>query len=152
MTDEPPAPEPPSDPPPEEGGRRKPLGRRIADRWKNLGPAERARLIGVAAAVVGGVIAVAVARGTADDDSDDPDDLDSLDGLEYAYGIAEFTPDFDTADIDVPRWPPYSGPVSGYWRYQCLNPRGHAYGNCEHELRWVDDYTKGPADEPLTVD
>lgn len=44
------------------------------------------------------------------------------------------------------RWP-----VAPYRRSQCLNPYGHADGNCQHEDRIVPPHIKGPADQPLRV-
>ncbi|MEU7152859.1 hypothetical protein AB0B15_33310 [Streptomyces sp. NPDC045456] len=65
MADGPRSPEPPSDPPPEDGAERKPLRRRVTDAWNKLAPASKTGVIGVAAAVVAGVIVVAHARATA---------------------------------------------------------------------------------------
>jgi hypothetical protein len=42
------------------------------------------------------------------------------------------------------RWP-----VPPYRRSTCLNPRGHAAGDCQHEDQIVKGHIKGPADKPL---
>ncbi|ATY17168.1 hypothetical protein CU254_42080 (plasmid) [Amycolatopsis sp. AA4] len=44
------------------------------------------------------------------------------------------------------RWP-----VAPYRRNTCLNPRGHAGGDCEHEEKIVPAHIKGPPDKPLRI-
>ncbi|MFB8352475.1 hypothetical protein [Streptomyces niveus] len=148
MTDGPRSPEPPFDPPPDNDVERKPLRRRVTDAWTKLGPVSKAGAIGLAAAVVGGAIAVAHSWATATDDEGE---------AEVSGGVlAEVARILDKAAAEQdnssslntpPPRPSHTGDVSGYWRFQCLNPRGHAIGNCGHEWRWVDDYTKGVAKE-----
>ncbi|QCD55957.1 hypothetical protein CEB94_14565 [Streptomyces hawaiiensis] len=104
-------------------------------------------MISVAAAVVGGVIAVAHARATAAA-TDDEGEAEDPGGIlaEVARILNQAAAEQDVSSSPPPR-PRYAGDVSGYWRYQCLNPRGHAAGNCRHEWRWVNDYTKGAAEQ-----
>ncbi|MFJ4704452.1 hypothetical protein ACIP6I_06270 [Streptomyces anulatus] len=148
MTDRPPSLEPPSEPPPEDDVERKPLRRRMTDAWNKLGPVGKAGVIGVAIAVVGGAIAVAHSWATATDDEGEAKESGGI--------LAEVARILDQAAVEQdgssslstpPPRPPHTGDVSGYWRFQCLNPRGHAIGNCRHEWRWVDDYIKGGAKE-----
>lgn len=148
MTDGPRSPEPPSGPPPEDDVVRKPLRRRMTDAWNKFGPARKAGVISVAAAVVGGVIVFAHARATAaatDDQAEDSGGILAEVARILDQAAAELD-DSSSLSIPPPRLP-YTGDVSGYWRFQCLNPRGHAAGNCGHEWRWVEDYTKGAAEE-----
>ncbi|MEU8435390.1 hypothetical protein AB0F18_21195 [Streptomyces sp. NPDC029216] len=108
----------------------------------------------MAAVVVGGVFAVAHARATA---AANDDEVEAEVEAEESGGIlAEVARILDQAAAEQddssslsspPSRPPRTGDVSGYWRSQCLNPRGHATGNCTHEWRWVDDYTRGAAEE-----
>ena len=148
MTDGPRSPEPPSGPPPEDDVERKPSRHRVTDAWNKLGPAGKAGAIGLAAAVVGGAIAVAHSWATATDDEGEAKESGGILAevariLDQAAAEQE---DSSSLSTPPPR-PPHTGDVSGYWRFQCLNPRGHAIGNCRHERRWVDDYTKGSAKE-----
>ncbi|MEU5451920.1 hypothetical protein [Streptomyces californicus] len=117
--------------------------------WNKLGPASKVGLISVAVAVVGGVIAVAHAAA-----ADVEVEVEESDGI-----LAEVARILNQAAAEqngshslpsLPPRPPYTGDVSGYWRNQCLNPRGHATGNCSHEWRWVDKYTKGAEEEEDT--
>jgi hypothetical protein len=110
-------------------------------------------MIGVAAAVVGGVIAVAHARATAAATDDDGEESAGI-LAEVARVLNQAAAERDdSSSVSSPSLrPPYTGDVSGYWRFQCLNPRGHATGNCRHEWRWVDDYTKGAAEEEQEED
>ncbi|WP_143681374.1 hypothetical protein [Streptomyces sp. 2R] len=141
MTDGLRPPEPPSDPSPEDDVERKPLRRRVTDAWNKLGPASKVGAISVAAAVVGAVITVVHTRATTAED--EPDDSAGV-LAEVARILNQAATEQDESSISgTSSRPPYSGPVNGYWRDQCLNPRGHADGNCTHERRWVDDYTKG---------
>ncbi|MFD9536292.1 hypothetical protein [Streptomyces sp. NPDC060010] len=148
MTDGPRSPEPPSGPPPEHDVERKPLRRRVTDAWNRLGPARKVGVIGVAVAVVGGVIAVTHTRATA---AVTDDEVEESGGIlaEVARILNEAAAEQDdgSSPSSPPLRPPYTGDVRGYRRFQCLNPRGHAAGNCRHEWRWVDDYTKGAAEE-----
>ncbi|MFD5029382.1 hypothetical protein ACFWM0_02965 [Streptomyces sp. NPDC058405] len=146
MTDGPRSPEPPSGPPPESDVERKPLRRRVTGTWNKLGLASKAGVIGVAAAVVGGVIAVAHARATAVA-ADDEESGGILAEVARILDQATAEQDDNPSLNSPPHRPPHIGDVSGYRRFQCLNPRGHATGNCRHELRWVDAYTKGAAEE-----
>ncbi|MER6522834.1 MULTISPECIES: hypothetical protein [unclassified Streptomyces] len=102
----------------------------------------------MAVAVVGGVIAVTHTRATA---AVTDDEVEESGGIlaEVARILNEAAAEQDDGSSlsSPPLRPPYTGDVSGYWRNQCLNPRGHATGNCGHEWRWVDDYTKGAAEE-----
>jgi hypothetical protein len=150
MTDGPRSPEPPSGPPPENDAERKPLRRRVTDAWNKLGPASKVGVISVTAAVVGGVIAVAHGRATAamtDDEGEAEESGGILAEVARILNQAAAEQDDDSSLSSPPPRPPYTGDVSGYRRFQCLNPRGHATGNCRHEWRWVDDYTKGAAEE-----
>lgn len=150
MTDEPRSPETPSGPPPESDVERKPLRRRVTDAWNKLGPASKVGVISVVAAVVGGVIVVAHARATAaatDDEGEAEESGGILDDVARILNQAAAEQDDSSSLSNLPPRPPYTGDVSGHWRNQCLNPRGHATGNCRHELRWVNDYTKGAAEE-----
>lgn len=146
MTDGPRSPELPSDPPPDNEVERKPLRRRVTDAWNKLGPASKAGAIGVAAAVVGGAIAVAHSWATATDDEGEEPGGVLAEVARILNRAAAEQDDSSSLNAPPPR-PPHTGDVSGYWRFQCLNPRGHALGNCRHEWRWVNDYTKGVAKE-----
>ncbi|MEU9314723.1 hypothetical protein [Streptomyces sp. NPDC048295] len=111
----------------------------------------------MAAAVVGGVIALARthATATAAEGELEPEP-DVFGGVlaEVARILAEAAVEQDDSSrsSDAPPRAPYAGPVSGYWRDQCLNPRGHATGNCTHERRWVDEYTKGAREEAEDIE
>ncbi|MEU3495299.1 hypothetical protein ABZ747_17660 [Kitasatospora cineracea] len=138
MTDE-------SGPPdlPVEGGTKKPLPRRIADRWNGLSRADKLRVAGAAVGVIGGAIATTFALTRTTDDvnaqgADEGRDLNNLGSL--LLGMAAVGLD------DAPQQSRQGGPVSGHWRNQCLNPRLHAAGTCEHKMVWVNDYTKGLGD------
>jgi hypothetical protein len=50
----------------------------------------------------------------------------------------------------APNWSCRWG-VGPHRRSQCLNPRGHADDNCEHEDRVIPFYIKGPADKPFRL-
>ncbi|MET8185551.1 MULTISPECIES: hypothetical protein [unclassified Streptomyces] len=120
----------------------------MTDAWNKLGPAGKAGVIGVAAAVVGGAIAVAHVWATATDDEDEAEESGGI-LAEVARILDEAAAEQDDSSSlnNPPPRPSHTGDVSGYWRSQCLNPRGHAIGNCRHEWRWVDGYTKGAAKE-----
>jgi len=140
--------EPPSDLPPGNDVERKPLRRRVTDAWNELGPASKVAVISVAAAVVGSVIAVvhphATTAGTdGESEAEEPGDILLA---AVARILNQAAAEQDNSSSPSP-WPPYTGNVRGHWRNQCLNPRGHAAGNCRHERRWVDNYTKGAAEE-----
>ncbi|WP_033322336.1 hypothetical protein [Streptomyces yerevanensis] len=120
----------------------------MTDAWNKLGPASKVGAISVAAAVIGGVIAVARATAAATDDEGEAEESgDILAEVARILNQAAAEQDDSSSLSSPPPRPPYTGDVSGYWRSQCLNPRGHATGNCRHEQRWVDDYTKGAAEE-----
>ncbi|MET9388219.1 hypothetical protein ABZY09_46450 [Streptomyces sp. NPDC002928] len=122
----------------------------MTDAWNKLGPPSKVGVISVAAAVVGGVIAVAHARATAAA-TDGEGEVEESGGIlaEVARILNQAAAEQDDSSSlsSPPPRPPYTGDLSGYRRFQCLNPRGHATGNCRHEWRWVDDYTKGAAQE-----
>ncbi|MFE9629372.1 hypothetical protein [Streptomyces sp. NPDC006527] len=104
----------------------------------------------MAAAAVGGVIAVAHARATAastDAEGEAEESGGILAEVARILNQAAAEQDDSSSVSSPPPRPPYAGDVSGYWRFQCLNPRGHTTGNCRHERRRVDDYTKGAAEE-----
>lgn len=132
MTDGPRSPEPPSGPPPEDDVEQKSLRRRVTDAWNKLGPASKAGVIGVTAAVVGGVIAVAHARATVAATDDGEGEAEESGGIlaEVARILNQAAAEQDDSSSlsSPPPRPPYTGDVSGYWRFQCLNPRGHAAG------------------------
>jgi hypothetical protein len=148
MTDVPRSSEPPSGPPPEDDVERKPLRRRVTAAWNKLGPASKVGWISVAVAVVGGVIAVAHAAATDDEAEAEVEESGGI-LAEVARILNQAAAEQNGSNSlsSPPPRPPYTGDVSGYWRNQCLNPRGHATGNCSHEWRWVDKYTKGAEEE-----
>ncbi|QFQ96984.1 hypothetical protein F9278_13040 [Streptomyces phaeolivaceus] len=77
----------------------------------------------MAAAVVGGVIAVAHTRTTAaatDDEGEESGGI--LAEVARILNVATADQDDRSSLSSPPSRPPYVGGVSGYWRFQCLNP------------------------------
>ncbi|MFC8270814.1 hypothetical protein ACFUIZ_34635 [Streptomyces cinereoruber] len=135
--------------PSEVAAERKPLLLRAADAWKKLGPAQKAGVISVAVAVVGSVIGSAYGRrsaGAANDGDETTEAGGILGEVERILNEAAAEQDGASFSTSLPRQSS-PGTVGGYWRDQCLNPRGHATGNCRHERRWVDDYTRGASED-----
>ncbi|MET7816092.1 hypothetical protein ABZT26_35295 [Streptomyces sp. NPDC005395] len=97
----------------------------------------------MAAAVVGGlVIARNWTAAAAPDDEDEPKETGGI--LDEVARILNEAAARQDQDSTAPLLrPPYAGgDVNGYERKQCLNPRGHATGDCTHEPRWVSGYTR----------
>ncbi|MFI8966936.1 hypothetical protein ACIGO8_33050 [Streptomyces sp. NPDC053493] len=166
MADEPRPTEPPSELPNEARAERKPLLQRAAGAWKRRSPAWKAGAIGVVAAAAAGAVAYARRVNAANDDAehetereDEPPKptgilADVARILEEAAAAAldeldagqEEEP--EAADgASGPYRPRRGGPVSGHWRDHCLNPRGHASGNCTHKKIFIPDYVKGGKEE-----
>ncbi|MCM2578713.1 hypothetical protein [Streptomyces meridianus] len=96
-----------------------------------------------AAVVVGGILALSNARASATrpgpdscDDTTDPGEVHADEQPSpAAIGLALVTSFVDE-----------------YLRNTCLNTRGHATGDCTHEVRPVASHTKGPGREQLKSD
>lgn len=130
------------DPPPEGSDGKAPLRRRIADRWNDLGVTGKASVIGsaAAAAVVGGFFALSNTRASATDPGPD-----SHDGTTDPREVrTDDHPGPAATGLALAAWL-----VDKYWRNTCLNPRGHATGDCTHELRPVSGHAKGPGRDRL---
>jgi hypothetical protein len=120
----------------------------MTDAWNKLGPAGKAGAITVASAVVGGVIVIARARMAAAvaDGEDEPKETGSILD-EVARILNEAAAQQDDSSSPPAQSPYTGGDVSGYERNQCLNPRGHATGDCTHERRRVANYSRGATKE-----
>ncbi|MFC9705217.1 hypothetical protein ACFTWD_31500 [Streptomyces sp. NPDC056943] len=149
MTDEPRSPESSSGSPLEDGAERKPLLRRATDAWNKLGPAQKVGVISAAAVAAAGVITAAWAHRAAGVTNDE-DETGESGGIfaEVERILNEAAAEQSSSNLSTsPPRQASPGTVGGYWRDQCLNPRGHASGNCRHERRWVDDYARGASED-----